>query len=118
MLPWWFFAVGSAIFSTVFTIIRKKITYKEHSMELEMTRSTFAALFGLLLIPFLTFKYTLQSVLLIYFISILGAIGILLTTKSLKHAAISEVTPLHNLTPGFLAILARFSSVSDSGRKM
>lgn len=106
MLPWWFFAIGAAVFGAVREIFRKKGTQREHSMEFAVTRSTLAAIFGLLLIPFMTFKYDIRAVMIIYFVSILGSIGIYLTTKSLKHADISEVTPLHNLTPGFLAVLA------------
>ncbi len=106
MLPWWAFAFASAIFATFFTIFRKKGTRKENALEFELTRTTFNALFGLLLLPILTFKYTLTSVLIIYFTSILASIGILLASKSLRHSEISQVIPLHNLTPGFLAVLA------------
>ncbi len=106
MLPWWVFAFASAIFATFFTIFRKKGTLKENALEFELTRTIFNALFGLLLLPFLTFKYTLTSILIIYFTSILASIGILLASKSLRHSEISQVIPLHNITPGFLAVLA------------
>lgn len=106
MLPWWVFAFASAIFATLFTIFRKKGTLKENAIEFELTRTTFVALFAFLLIPFLTFKYTITSVLIIYFVSILATIGIILISKAIRHEEISEIMPLHNLTPGFLAILA------------
>lgn len=103
---WWAFAIGSAAASTVYTLLRKTGTKKEHSLEFEMTRSIFVALFGLVLIPFLSFKYDAYSIFIIYFSSIFACAGILLTTKSIRHSEISEVTPLHNLTPGFAAVLA------------
>jgi drug/metabolite transporter (DMT)-like permease len=106
MWPWWVFALCSAVFSTIFTIMRKKWTKKEHALEFEVTRSTFMVLFSLFLIPFFSFKYTWQSILIIYFVSVVCAIGILLNAKSIRHMQISEVAPLFNLTPGFLAIMA------------
>ncbi|MCK4522182.1 MAG: EamA family transporter [Nanoarchaeota archaeon] len=106
MIPWYVFAIGSAVFSTLFTLFRKKGMSKEHAMEFEVTRTTFAALFGLLLIPLLTFRYTIASILIIYSLSIIVVAGILLESKSLRHMEVSAVAPLFNLTPGFLAILA------------
>ncbi len=106
MYPWWFFAICSAVFSSLFTIFRKKGTLKEHALEFEVVRTTTVAFLCLFLIPFLTFKYSITSILIIYFTSLLAVLGILLNSKALKHLQISTVAPLFNLTPGFLAILA------------
>jgi|SRR3989344_9611813 len=103
---WWIFAVGSAISSTIYTLLRKTGTKKEHSLEFEMTRSILVAIFGVVLIPFLSLKYDFYSIFIIYFSSIFACAGILLTTKSIRHSEVSEVAPLHNLTPGFAAVLA------------
>ena len=81
MVAWWIVALGSAAFQTVASIFRKRGTKREHALEFELTRTTITALFCLFLIPFLTFKYTTASVLITYFISVLGAAGILLTAK-------------------------------------
>lgn len=108
MLPWWVFAIGSAIFTTLFNIFRKRGTKREHAMEFELTRAVFVVIFSLFLIPFLTLKYSLVAVLLIYFVSLIATLGILLNAKAVRHMQISEVAPLFNLTPGFLAVLAFF----------
>jgi len=108
IVPWWGFALGAAVFATLFSILEKKGVKKEHAMEYELTRTSFVALFSLFLIPWLSFSYGWKSILITYFVSFLAAIGILFRTKSIRHAEISEITPLLNLTPGFLAILAFF----------
>jgi len=106
MVQWWVLAITSGAFSTARDLFRKKGLEKEHAMEFALTRSILVTLLTLTLIPFLSFKYTFTLILLVYFISVIVTLGILLTTKSIRHAQISEVAPLHNLTPGFLAVLA------------
>jgi len=106
MIPWWAYALGAAIFATLFALFEKKGVKKEHAMEYELTRTTFAAIFSLFLIPFLAFNYSWKTILIIYFVALLASIGVLYRTKALRHSEISEVSPLLNLTPGFLAILA------------
>ncbi|MBW2996117.1 EamA family transporter [Candidatus Woesearchaeota archaeon] len=108
MVAWWIFAIGSALLHTLFQITRKKALTKVHSMNFESTRALSVALLALLLIPFIDLNISGTVFLLTYLVSVLGTAGILLASKALRHEAISLITPLGNIRPAFVAVLAFF----------
>jgi len=105
-IPWWILAILSMLFSSIFILLRKKGSSKEHATRFELTRSLVMVILLLTIIPYLTFNYTIKTLLVIYFISFLATIGILLVAKSIRHAQLSEISPLSNLSNGFVAIFA------------
>ena len=108
MIPWYVFAVASAILHTLFQIARKKALQKIHSMNFEATRALTIAVLALFLIPFINLNISKGVLALAYFVSIIATAGILLASKALRHEEISLITPLANLRPAFVAILAFF----------
>ena len=56
MLPWWVFAIGSAIFVALIMILKKKILFKEHAMQFEAVHRFFMFLIVFLFIPYVKAK--------------------------------------------------------------
>ncbi len=108
MIPWWVYALGSTLFGVGFFIARKKALTKVHSMNFEASRALTVVLFSLFLIPFVDLNISLKVLGLVYFVSVLATLGILLASKGLRHEEISFITPLGNLKPAFVAVLAFF----------
>jgi uncharacterized membrane protein len=106
MIPWYVYVLASVFFSIIFTIARKKALLKVHSMNFESARTLTMAVICLFLIPFLNLNLDKRGILIIYFVSVLATIGILLSSKSLRHKDISLIFPLGNFKPAFVAILA------------
>ncbi len=105
-VQWWVYAIGAALFSTAFSLSRKKALLKMHSMNLESTRTLAIAFFCLFLIPFINLNLEPWVFFLIYGTSVLSTIGILFASKALRHEAVSLIAPLSNLRPGIVAVLA------------
>ncbi|MBD3354615.1 EamA family transporter [Candidatus Woesearchaeota archaeon] len=106
LVQWWVYAVGSALFSTAFSLSRKRALLKMHSMNLESTRTLAIAFFCIFLIPFINLNIEPGVFFLIYGTSVLSTIGILFASKALRHEAVSLIAPLSNLRPGIVAVLA------------
>ena len=108
MIPWWIYAIGAALCASAFSISRKKILSKEHAMNFESTRAFSVVLLVLFLIPLVNFNIELKVLGLVYLISLIGTLGILFAAKAFRHEEISLVSPLSNIRPAFVAILAYF----------
>ena len=106
MIPWYFYALFYVIFKTIFQITRKEALEKTHAMSFESLRTIFVVIFACFLIPFMDFSFDLINLWWVYLASIFGTIGILFAAKAFKHGQISLISPLGNLRPGFVAILA------------
>ena len=107
MITWFIYAILAALFISGRDIATKKALFKEHSLEF----STIAALFVLILsVPFFFFidfsQLPLTPIIILFFTTILGATGLLLIAKSIKHMEISSVTPLFILSPAITSVLA------------
>ncbi|MBR9691719.1 EamA family transporter [Candidatus Woesearchaeota archaeon] len=105
-IPWYAYAIAAALLHSAFQIIRKKALLKVHSMNFESTRALSVALLALFLIPFINLNISRNILLLVYLVSVIGTGGILLASKALRHEEISLITPLGNLRPAFVAVLA------------
>lgn len=106
MIPWYVYAFLSVIFGILFVISRKKALLKVHAMNFESVRTLIVAILALFLIPFVNLKVNLNTLALVYVASLIGAIGILLVSKAIRHKEISLVYPLVNIKPVFVVILA------------
>ncbi|MBN1377449.1 EamA family transporter [Candidatus Woesearchaeota archaeon] len=106
ILPWYIFAFTSAIFNTLFQIIRKKAVSKAHAMNFESVRAMYEALLALLLIPFISWSFDKSVLIWIYIVSLIAVIGILYASKAFRHGEISLISPWANMRPFFVAVLA------------
>lgn len=106
MAEWYYFAITAAVLHTLFQILRKKALQKSHAMSFESVRGMFVVLLALLLIPFMKWDINPIGVLLAYVVSLLAATGIVLAAKAYHHNDISLISPLSNMRPAFVAILA------------
>lgn len=107
-MEWYMFALGSALCFTFFQIFRKKGLQKTHAMNFESVRMVFVFFISLFLIPFIDWSFDKSSLLIVYVVSLLGTAGILFAAKSFRHNDISLISPLGNLRPAFIAIIAFF----------
>lgn len=108
MAEWYIYAIGASIAYTGMNIVRKKALSKSHSMSYESLRTLSAALFGFLFIPFIDWGISAKYLILVYAVSLIGAIGIIFASKAFHHNDISLISPLNNLRPAFVAIIAFF----------
>lgn len=103
---WIIYALMSALFQSVNTVIGKKELLKEHSTEYLTIYFVSIGILSFVLIPFVNFDISLYTICFILFLSILFIEGGIFGTKALKRMDISVVTPLTNLSPIFLIIIA------------
>lgn len=104
MIPWYFFALASALFSAVAAILEKKSLFKEKAI----TFSTLFAIFNLFLaIPFFFFidyqTIALSGIFVLFIKSILGAFAFFFVMQGIKNLELSSALPLLILTPGLVA---------------
>lgn len=114
---WYMLAIGSAIIHTIFLIVRKKQLMKVHAMAFESVRSFAVVLITLFLIPLMNFNISKEGIMLVYLTSLLGTLGIFFMSRALRHEAISLITPLGNMKPAFVAVLAFFFLGESVGTK-
>ncbi|RME52416.1 EamA family transporter [Candidatus Woesearchaeota archaeon] len=108
-LPWYLLALTSAVLIAAATILTKHVLGHEHALEFSSVRALFNTALLLPLVPFLPWQtLTWQSVLLLYFIAVMTAAGILYRTKAQRHLQVSFTTPLQNFSPLFLLVISFF----------
>jgi len=107
-LEWFIYALLAAVFASIGGLINKKILFHEHVLEFTASRSLFFVFFALFLIPFVDFSISWKIYVLIYFVSLLVTGGIIYFLKSIRHGEVSSMTPLTNISPLFLLIIAYF----------
>lgn len=105
---WIIYALLSAVFSTVSTIFRKKTIEKEHTVTFLAANKLFQLVFLLVLLPFVNFYLSLATYSIIAIIAVLSIESDIFWTKALKRMNISVATPLTNLSPAIIAVLAYF----------
>lgn len=105
-MEWFIFALGSAIFSALSAVLVKKTLFKEHATEFSATFAIIVIILSFILFPWVKFNLSPYLFLLIFISASLAALGFLLTMKCMRHMDISEVSPIRNFEPAFLAIFA------------
>lgn len=112
-MEWYIFALGSAVSFAFFQIIRKKALSKSHAMNFESVRTLFVVILALFLIPYIDWSFDKSSLVLVYIVSLIATTGILYAAKAFRHNDISLISPLGNLRPAFVAVIA-FVFLSES----
>ncbi len=107
-MEWYFFAIASAVFSSLAILLEKKILQKEHAIQFTTSKAVFCFLISFILIPFIDFNISIEVLGLLYITSLIVTIGIIFKNKSMRHMEVSMFAPLTNLSPLFLLILAYF----------
>lgn len=105
---WLVYALFSAIFMSFSEIFQKKALFKERSIEFGLERSVFAFFMVLILTPFIDWNISPITLLIVFFVSLIFAIGDLYRSKGYKHLPISSAAPFYNFLPAFVAILSFF----------
>lgn len=108
-MMWAIYALLSAFIIAIIGIIEKNVLKKEHATQFALIN---ALLTAIITAPIL-FNYDLGIIswkiwILMYISSLTFAIGFLFFVKSVRHAEISRVHPLLNLTPLFVLVLSFF----------
>jgi len=106
-MDWFWFALISALFISIETILEKKILKKEHALQFSAVVALSIFIISLIFLPYLNFQQLNTRIFLwIYFNSWLATISFLLVSKSLRHMEISSVTPLLSFGPVFILIFS------------
>ena len=104
---WYIIALVSAVFVTISNIFKKKTLKHEHSEEFVVLYKVFQAVIILFILSqFINFNLPLWAFIAIYLISLVISLADFYIIKGFRHEEISVVSPLTNLTPLFLLIMA------------
>lgn len=105
---WIIYALLSALFLTVSTIFRKKTLMNEHTVTFLATNKLFQMIILLIIAPFVNFNLALSLYAIIVVIAVLSIESDIFWSKALKRMDISIATPLTNIGPAIIVILAYF----------
>lgn len=108
-MNWVIIILISAVTLAIGRIFSKKLLLKEHAQEFLTTNTLLCTLIlFIVLFPNLNFDISWPNYLIIYVKATLVTIGSILLAKSYRHADISEVAPMQNMSPIFLVVLSFF----------
>jgi transporter family protein len=107
-LEWFIYAFGSAIFIAIAHLLNKKVLKHEHALEFSASRGLLSLILALILIPFINFQIPIAAYFAVFFVAIMVGAGTIFFMKSIRHGDISNITPLTNISPLFLLIIAFF----------
>lgn len=108
-MPWYLFALASALLIGIVSILEKKILMHETPLEFSSAFSFYNFLFTLPLLFFIDLKaLDLQVVLLIGGVALLGSLAFFYTARGVQNLDVSLVSPLRSIGPATTAILAVF----------
>ncbi|MDY6778815.1 MAG: EamA family transporter, partial [Candidatus Nanohaloarchaea archaeon] len=109
MLPWYVFALATAVLAAFAAIVEKNtLDFRDESpLEFSTLFAILNAGFSFFLFPFVDLSIPLQAVGLTYVSSIIGStLGFLLIATAMQEADISAVSPLLNINPVFVTVFA------------
>src|SRR3989344_1951833 len=106
-MDWFWFALISAVFISIGTIIEKKILKKEHALQFSSVVAISIVVLSLIFLPYLNFdNLSLTQLLLIYINSWLSAVAFLLVSKAIRHMEVSTVSPFLSFGSVFILIFS------------
>src|SRR3989344_874249 len=105
-MMWLVFALLAAAFQSIVSIFSKKELYKKHAMEFATLNGMYIAAYSIILLFFLQPANSWKVLLIIYAISWNLTILMLLRAKAMRHLDLSVYSPLTNISPLFLIIIA------------
>lgn len=119
MLPWYVFALLSALFSSAMSIARKKALSREHALPFAATRALFMGAVLASFLPFLDLQLSGWMWAIIYVNSVVLTVAIVCMAKAIRHEEISSLVPLKNLVPALSVIWATlFLGEQLAGRQL
>lgn len=107
-MVWYLFALGSALFNALSALTEKKSLMKLHAMEFSCALAILNFILSLPLIFIADLDIPFFVLAVMYLSSIIGTVAFLFIAKAVRHLDISLVSPLLNLNPAVLAVLAYF----------
>lgn len=107
-MEWYVFAIMAAVLSGLVPSINKKILKGMPALEFSIFFSLINAVLVLPIAFMVSFDIPLKILALLFAGSFFGVIGFLYVTKALKMFPVSVVSPLTNINPAVLLILAVF----------
>lgn len=105
ILPWWVLVLITAVLVAIVNIIKKHLLNNEHALEQLASETPFTLLATLLLLPYVEIPTLGQAAMILFSAGVLFLTQ-LYRNKSYRHLPISTVSPLMNLSPLFLLIIA------------
>ncbi len=115
-MAWYLFAGAAALLSAVVAIIEKNtLGFRDQSpLRFATMFAVLTATFSFVLVPFVDFSLPLRIYVVLFLTALTGStIGFFLILSALETADISKVSPLRNLNPIFVAMLA-FAFLGES----
>jgi bacterial/archaeal transporter family protein len=94
MLPWYIYALGSALFISIVMITEKKVLRKEHAMEFAAVLSLFTFVLTFTFLPKVNFNIPVTLLFLIIIGAISAAVAFLFMAKAFRHEDVSIVAPM------------------------
>ncbi len=97
-LPWYVYAVATAIIYAAVTLMEKEQLEHEHSLEYITVLSIFTLAIMAFLWPWTNFQVGLVELAMLFLASILGSLASWWGTKGFRHLDVSIAAPLFNLS--------------------
>lgn len=97
-MQWYVLVLISALFLGISEIIKKRILFKEHTMEFLTTHFSIVFVFTLFFIHKVNFAISFNDLFLIFIKSAMLFSALFMFMKTLKHQDISKVSPIKNLS--------------------
>ena len=107
-MEWFVFALGTAVFASLATVIEKKTLIKEHPMEFSAVLALFNLLISLPLLFFVNFNIPSSILGILYIGSLFGTVAFLYVARALRHMEISLASPLLSFSPAIVLVLSFF----------
>lgn len=106
-MNWLIYALLGTIALSVAFVIEKKSLIKDHPLQFVTILAIFSVIISIFFLPQVNLTSLTKILLLITYISSLGwAFAGWYLAKAIRHMQLSSTTPLLNITPGIVAILA------------
>lgn len=105
-MNWIIFAIGTAVFISLATIVEKKTLHNQHAMSFSASLAIFNVVISLIYIPFVKFNIGGKAIFFLFLTAIVGSVGFLFLAKGIRHTQVSLSSPLLNFGPAVTALLA------------
>lgn len=105
-MVWYLFALGSAFFATLSALLGKRSLKDIHAMQFSCVLAILNFLFSIPFIFLADFDISSKVLAVMYLTSVFATLAFLFISKALRHLDISLVSPLMNMNPAILVILA------------
>ncbi len=105
-MNWIILGLVLAVLTGIISLIHKKTLKKDSPLENSFLYSFFNMIIAMVLIPFIDLSFQKEYLIVLYFLTWIGASAFYLYERSLKRGEVSSVAPLFNFGPLFVALFA------------